>query len=100
MKQFNSSLSLSTNTANSATRQPSDWRYFWHSPLVATLQRWTQGLMSLLEGSDEPHITLCKSAKGETYWRVYDPKHRFTAMFATEQEVRVWLEQRYYGSSI
>ncbi|MDB9313306.1 hypothetical protein PN462_09365 [Spirulina sp. CS-785/01] len=96
MKQYNSSLSLSTNTAHYATRQPSAWQSVLHHPLVSRLQRWGQEVISALEGSDEPRVTLCRSAKGETYWKVYDPKHRFTAMFATEQEVRVWLEQRYY----
>lgn len=32
----------------------------------------------------------------EEVWRVYDPQTRQEAVFSNENEVRIWLEQRYY----
>lgn len=57
--------------------------------LGQTLVRWlTQG--------DAPRISL--STQGDTeIWRVYDPVNTSTHYFNSENEVRDWLDQRYYG---
>ncbi len=36
--------------------------------------------------------------RGNTYWNVYNPVTDKTAQFASEAEVRIWLEQQYYRS--
>lgn len=34
--------------------------------------------------------------QGEVWWQVYDPHRDIKATFASELEVRMWLEERYY----
>lgn len=55
-----------------------DWLYDW---FIAT---------------NEPKIKLQRSRTGLVYWSVYDPVSRDRVRFASEAEVRTWLEQRYY----
>jgi hypothetical protein len=47
-----------------------------------------------LNTSPEPRVRM-KYHAGQTYWQVYDPTTQRSEQLATEQEVRVWLEQRY-----
>jgi hypothetical protein len=37
---------------------------------------------------------------GHTWWYVYDPATHRTHYFASEREVRVWLEARYYSTEV
>ncbi|HBR00157.1 MULTISPECIES: hypothetical protein [Roseofilum] len=46
--------------------------------------------------SDEPRITEKKDRDGNWIYHVYDPLSHQHLMFDSEQEVRVWLEERYY----
>lgn len=43
----------------------------------------------------QPVIYYGQNGNGEI-WRVYDPQTQQEAMFSNENEVRVWLEHRYY----
>lgn len=45
-----------------------------------------------------PEIKVHKKTnrQGEIWWQVYDPHRNLTATFASESEVRMWLEERYY----
>jgi hypothetical protein len=56
--------------------------------------RMVQMLIHQFVHSGEPKITL-KGNLGHQYWTVYDPGTQQSATLATEQEVRIWLEQRY-----
>jgi hypothetical protein len=47
-----------------------------------------------LNTSPEPRVRMKYSA-GQAHWRVYDPTTQRSERFETEQEVRIWLEQRY-----
>ena len=46
----------------------------------------------------EPKIWQKRDRYGNSYWVVYDPTTGHSSCFSSEQEVRVWLEQRYYRS--
>lgn len=46
--------------------------------------------------TNEPKIKLQRDRQGLTYWQVYDPVNRTHISLATESEVRIWLEKRYY----
>ena len=46
----------------------------------------------------EPKIWQKRDRYGNLYWVVYDPTTGHSSCFSSEQEVRVWLEQRYYRS--
>jgi hypothetical protein len=62
------------------------WNRFWN-----TLGH------SLIQPS-EPSITHKRNRFGQDSFRVYDPMTRKYGEFSSEQEIRVWLEQRYYHS--
>jgi hypothetical protein len=46
--------------------------------------------------SDEPKIWQGRDRFGKLYWRVYDPSRDRSITFTSEQEVREWLDQRFY----
>jgi hypothetical protein len=50
------------------------------------LQRW----LHAFAGSSEPRIT-----RARDHYRVYDPTTGNSATFASDTEVRIWLEKRY-----
>lgn len=45
----------------------------------------------------EPHVKQKCDRWGNCYWQIYDPLTGFESCFSSEQEVREWLERRYYG---
>lgn len=63
-----------------SNRLQSIWKYFTLSSL-------------------EPKIWQKCDRRGNSYWLVRDPVTGRSAHFASEQEVRVWLEKRYYSGS-
>ncbi|HEY9700568.1 MAG TPA: hypothetical protein V6D10_25155 [Trichocoleus sp.] len=64
----------------------------WFAPL----QQWGVSLLRMLAAPSEVRIQKI-NRDGSTYWRVYDPASGRSASLASEQEVRIWLEQRYNG---
>lgn len=46
--------------------------------------------------TNQPRVQECVNHKGK-FWRVYDPETRKSAICFSEDEVRIWLEQRYYA---
>jgi hypothetical protein len=44
----------------------------------------------------EPQIKQKSDRFGNIYWRVYDPISDSHCSFNSEQEVRLWLDTRYY----
>ncbi|WP_204102462.1 MULTISPECIES: hypothetical protein [Spirulina sp. CCY15215] len=55
-----------------------------------------KSFLNFLSGSMQPRITEGRDRQGNLYFRVYDPCDHSRHTFASEMEVRVWLEQRYY----
>jgi hypothetical protein len=53
-------------------------------------------LLKAFANSSEPQIYQKHDRHGNMYFKVYDPVTRQFGTFTTEQEVRVWLDQRYY----
>ncbi|NJL21037.1 MAG: hypothetical protein HC895_09810 [Leptolyngbyaceae cyanobacterium SM1_3_5] len=50
-----------------------------------------RSILAFLAGNSEPKIDRVDADN----WRVFDPVSRQTLHFSSEQEVRIWLEQRY-----
>jgi hypothetical protein len=50
----------------------------------------------LARTDSEPRIQQKFDRLGHVYWKAFDPLTRKTQFFETEDEVRRWLEQRYY----
>jgi hypothetical protein len=57
-----------------------------------------EGLLTLLSGRREPRIWRIRDRAGNWSFRVFDPVTGASSVFDSEQEVRVWLEQRYSAS--
>ncbi|MBD2090700.1 hypothetical protein H6F67_12630 [Microcoleus sp. FACHB-1515] len=53
-------------------------------------QLWQQ-LITFFAGNSDPKIQRIR----EDNWRVFDPKTNRSLSFTSEQEVRVWLDERY-----
>lgn len=66
------------------------------SKLLAVLGRIGNLLTKLLTPSNEPKIWLSKNCYGGIQWNAYDPITGRQASLMSEDEVRTWLEQRYY----
>ncbi|MBD3884616.1 hypothetical protein IFO70_23025 [Phormidium tenue FACHB-886] len=52
-------------------------------------------LLMIFISSDEPQISRAIDAKGELYWRILDPRTGKLIFCNSEQEIRVWMEQRF-----
>lgn len=70
------------------------------TPVWARLRAWLKplgrSLLAYLCGSSEPQITTRQDASGNPCFSAYDPVSQQHYTFATEQELRIWLDQRYY----
>lgn len=64
--------------------------------LRAKLNDLWQGVIEFLETSSELYITQIQDAKGQTQWKAFDPTTGQSAQFDSEEDVRVWVEERYY----
>lgn len=68
-------------------QRPSRWRQFW-SQTANALVHW-------LTAGNEPrihHLTV-----GDTeVWKIYDPGDDSVHYFTAEDDVRIWLDQRYH----
>ncbi|WP_017303124.1 hypothetical protein [Spirulina subsalsa] len=53
-------------------------------------------LFQWLLGNNEPKIRLERDNSEQIYYQVYDPVTQERQRYLTEQEVRIWLEKRYF----
>lgn len=60
------------------------------------LHRIWDSLVNSLANNSDPKITQRWDKRGNSYYQVYDPTTGITGTFGSEQEIRFWLEQRYY----
>lgn len=49
----------------------------------------------LIQGQ-EPHIRQQRDRFGETVYHVYDPVTKQSAKYSTEEEVKIWLDERFH----
>lgn len=62
----------------------------------AYLDKVGQSLLGYFCGSKDPQIVTKRDRDGNTFFVAYDPIDQAHYTFTSEQEVRVWLDQRYY----
>lgn len=65
----------------------------WLSSLKAIA---TSVVKTFTQDSNAPRIWFSVSESGQKIWHVYDPITNNHGLYETEQDVRVWLEHRYY----
>ncbi|NJR58283.1 MAG: hypothetical protein HC769_05125 [Cyanobacteria bacterium CRU_2_1] len=66
------------------------------SSKISIFDRLWQSLLNGFLGNSEPKIYQKRDRYGDVYFRVYDPMTGTSSSFKSEQEVRIWLDQRYY----
>lgn len=50
----------------------------------------------LINKNTEPKVWQKCDRQGNIYWLVFNPITGFYSYFSSEQEVRIWIEERYY----
>jgi len=63
--------------------------------LAQALKQLGDRAMRFFVGQTEPRIWQ-RTRQGQLTWFAHDPVTNRTRQFSSEQEVRLWLEQRYY----
>lgn len=64
--------------------------------LRSVLNQIGTAFLKLFDQSQEPRIAKRLDRWGNIYFSAYDPVDQKHYVFTSEQEVRIWLEQRYY----
>ncbi len=77
------------------------------SPFRAILQSlWSgikhswQAIANFWIGSDEVQVWQSRDRSGHVLWHAYDPKTGTSAAIFSEDELRTWIEERYYHPGI
>lgn len=78
------------------TTQARSYRSFKNYGLKAKLQDAWQRAVAYLSTSSEPHVWRSQDSTGQVIWNAYDPLTRRSIERVSMNEVRVWLEERYY----
>lgn len=68
-------------------RQPSPW---------SKLNDVWQVVLTYFSASSEPKVWQSEDASGLSQWKAYDPVTGESAVYDSETEMRVWLEERHY----
>jgi len=58
-------------------------------------QVWHEIVLKLTPSND-PQIYEKRDRHGNTYFHVYDPLTGLSSTFSSEDEIRIWLDQRFY----
>lgn len=68
--------------------------------IAAKLKSIWQTATAYLEASSEPRVWSSQDQAGRIAWSAYDPTTKQSIHQITEQEMRVWLEERHYAYSL
>jgi hypothetical protein len=60
------------------------------------LNQFWNAIVNRISGSSEPQVNHRRDDQGNWYYQIYDPQDHKHSAFGTEQEVRMWLDQRHY----
>jgi hypothetical protein len=66
------------------------------SSQFSQLNKFWNWILNILAFRSEPTITRKHDREGNSYFQVYDPATQKSMFMASEQEVRAWIDQRYY----
>jgi len=55
-----------------------------------------QALLTYCSTSNDLRVWTTTNIAGQSIWKAYDPTTQTQVEFVSEQELRVWLEERYY----
>lgn len=61
----------------------------------AAFSRLGEFILSLATSNQDPKITITRDRSGQAQWNIYDPTSGYSNSFLSEDDVRVWLDNRY-----
>jgi len=64
--------------------------------VVTSLRNIWQALLTYSLTNPELRVWTTTDATGQLVWKVHDPVTQARMEFASEQDLRIWLEERYY----
>lgn len=64
--------------------------------LMQSIKRLGQRIAEYFTSQSEIKVWQLQDRSGNTYWRVYDPNTNRSAVFGSEEEVRIWIEEIFY----
>jgi hypothetical protein len=67
------------------------------TPFLQKLSQLWDAMVETILRQDQPKIYAKQNQFGDTYWKIYDPFSQSSKYFKTEQDVRIWLEKRFYS---
>jgi hypothetical protein len=65
------------------------------SSRISRVSQFWQSFVRFLSGSSEPRISQKRDRSGNLYFQVHDPVSGQSLSLYSEQEVRMWIDQRY-----
>jgi hypothetical protein len=90
---------LTWNTIQKLERsfhQPTQPKQNWKTELNELWKR----AIAYFAASDEPHVWQSQNQQGETVWNAHDPRTGRSVNDLSASELRVWLEERHYQTSV
>ncbi|MBD2460108.1 hypothetical protein H6G89_03525 [Oscillatoria sp. FACHB-1407] len=69
------------------------------SKVLSLFKTFGNQLFNFFSRGSELRVWQTQDQTGGIWWNVYDPTTQQTARLLSEMEVRVWIEQRYYGKA-
>jgi hypothetical protein len=66
--------------------------------IYPTLRQLWDSALTYFASSAEPSIRFERTGYGRSQWTAYDPTTQQSVTIDSELEMRIWLENRYYGS--
>lgn len=89
-----SSYSQSQINSNSHSQEVNQTKK--NNQFISNLQRLGNWLVTFLTSGNQVRIWQSSDRFGNTYWHAYDPQANLSIKGVSEEELRVWLEKRYY----
>lgn len=89
------SKALNWRPSHNDTEPATDSATIAHPNLFDYLRMVWESWQQNLSTKDEPHIWQTRDRNGDVLWNAYDPVTDRSLYYASEAEVRIWLENRY-----
>lgn len=93
MKSF---AEFATRDNRSFTEKYEQFSQKYTSKFLSSLQTIFQNLVTAIASKNEVQVWQKSDRSGNTQWHAYDPTTGRSICVASEQEMRYWIEERYY----
>ncbi|MBE9142267.1 hypothetical protein [Planktothrix mougeotii] len=81
----------SLNSLHPSTSKP----VFSSRHFLTKIQSTWNKMIAMVTAGKEPKIWLSSDAEGKRYWNAFDPQTHCFVEHLSEEEMRIWIEERY-----